>query len=242
MKESITFITLRSTPVSDKKSILNAFSKEYGRVSFVVAGGRSPEAVRRRALLMPLNIVEGIADRRAGNELMTLTQPHAVSPAGSFSGNPVKNAVALFLTEVLSLLLRESQPDPDLFDYLSLSIGRLAVASTREAANFHICFLLHLSRIIGIEPDWESYRPRTVFDMSDGRFRRPDALGGTLLTIPESEAAHKLSRMTFNNMTLFRMSHNDRNTVIDMIIRYYSMHYASLSSLRSLDVLRELFI
>ena len=43
------------------------------------------------------------------------------------------------------------------------------------------------------------------------------------------------------NMHLFRFSRRERNEALDLILEYYSLHYTSLTSLRSLDILRELF-
>ena len=241
MKQSLTFIALRSTPISDKKSVLNAYSLQAGRVAFVVSGGASREAVRRRAILQPLCIAEGVASGRNGGELLTLSQISAVRPMPGLFGNPVKNAVALFVTELLTVLLREGQPDPHLFNYIEMAIGRLANATTRQAANFHICFLLHLARIVGIEPDWETFAPGLALNLDEGLFCPASTVAPRMLSVDESAAAARLSRITFDNMGWFRFSRQQRNRALDVILAYFSLHYAPLASLRSLEVVRMLF-
>ncbi len=241
MKQNLTFIVLRSTPVNDRTTILNAYSREFGRVSFLIPAGRSREATRYRAILQPLSVAEGLGDIRHGSDLIRLSQCRPMVPMNAVYVNPVKNAVAVFISEMLSAVLHEQVQDESLFDYITLAIRHLGLMNVREAANFHICFMLHFSRLAGIEPDWESYSPGYVFDLDEGRFRAYAQLDHRMLDVAESRSAYRLSRMTFANLSCFRFTRTERNRVIDLAIMYMSTHYASLTSLRSLDVLRTLF-
>ena len=47
--------------------------------------------------------------------------------------------------------------------------------------------------------------------------------------------------MTLDNMHIFRLSRADRNAILDLLLQYYSTHFGSTSSLRSLAVVRSLF-
>jgi hypothetical protein len=50
-----------------------------------------------------------------------------------------------------------------------------------------------------------------------------------------------LSRMTWDNLGLFKYNRQQRRRILTAILEYYSLHYATLSSLRSIDVLQSLF-
>lgn len=241
MKQNLTFIVLRCTPVNDRATIINAFSREVGRVAFVIPAGVSREASRNRAILQPLSVSEGIATSQHGSELMRLSQCRPHIPMHAIYSHPVKNALALFLADALSAILREQSPDENLFDFIVLAIEHLCMSSSREAANFHICFLIHLSRLAGIEPDWRSYSPGHVFDIDEGRFRAFGGIDHRILDPSEAIVAYRLSRMTFTNLGCFRFSRSERNRILDVILIYMSAHYASLASLRSLEILRSLF-
>ncbi len=56
----------------------------------------------------------------------------------------------------------------------------------------------------------------------------------------ESAVAMLLSRMTFANMHRFRFNRTERNAIIDAMLEYYSIHYVSMRSLKSLDILRSM--
>ena len=233
-------IALRTVKYNEKHSILSAYSLEMGRVSFLVPAGAGREAVRRRALLMPLAAFECVADIRPGREIYTMREPQATNVCHGIHSHPVKGAVSLFLAEVLTVVLRENQEDVSLFAFLQYAIGQLDTAGD-SVANFHICFLYRLGRFIGIEPDVSSYREGRVFDMLDGVFRATPPLHSNYLKQEAATAVAALSRMTFDNMHRFRFSRSQRQELLDGILRYYSIHYATLSSLKSIDVLRSLF-
>ncbi len=108
-------------------------------------------------------------------------------------------------------------------------------------ANFHICFLLHLGRLLGIEPDVSTYAPGMVIDLRDGIWRGSMPLHGEWLSPEESAAAVGMLRMTYSNMASFRLTREQRSRALDLVLRYYSLHVAPLSHIRSLEILRSMF-
>lgn len=237
----ISFISLKITRYSDTQSILTAYSREWGKVAFAVNVGKGKGASRLRALTMPLGLVECDTDARPGRDVLPLRQARPLAVLTDMHSNPVKQMMAMFLAEVLSVVLRESVPDPNIYDYVAASARYLDSLPTNEVANFHICFLMHLGRILGIEPDVSTYAPGAMLDMRDGIWRPTPPLHGEVLTPEESATALSISRMTFANMGSFRFNRMQRARALDLVLRYYSLHVTPLTGLRSLDILRTLF-
>ena len=50
-----------------------------------------------------------------------------------------------------------------------------------------------------------------------------------------------LMRMDFSTMHLFRLSHQERNRIAEVLLHYYRLHIAQFPELKSLDVLKELW-
>lgn len=240
MHRTLHCVALRTIKYNERHSILSAYSLEAGRVSFLVPAGAGREATRRRALLMPLGVFECEAHSRHGQELMTMSQPRAEVVMHGIHSHPVKSAIAMFVAEVLSVVLRESQADGLLYAFLRQSVERLNDAGL-GVANFHVCFLYRLGRFVGIEPDVSTYEPGRVFDMVDGTFRRTAPLHSRFLSPDDSAALAVLSRMTYDNMRHYRYTREERRQLLSHILDYYTLHYASLSSLKSIDVLSALF-
>lgn len=237
----ISFVALKNTRYSDTQSILSAYSRELGKVAFAVAVGKGREASRLRALTMPLGLVECETDVRPGREVLALRQARPLAVFADTHSNPVKQMMAMFLAEVLSIVLRESVPDAALYDYVAASARCLDSMPAAGVANFHICFLLHLGRLLGIEPDISTYAPGSVLDMRDGIWRKSIPMHGEVLAPDDSQSAMQLQRMNYANMSTFRFTREQRSRALDMVLRYYSLHVTPLSGLRSLDILRSMF-
>ncbi len=77
--------------------------------------------------------------------------------------------------------------------------------------------------------------------MLDGTFRDSAPLHRRYIDGNDAGAVYMLSRMTWENYGHFRFSREQRRRILSQIIDYYSVHYTSLGSLRSLDVMAELF-
>ena len=65
-------MTIRTVRYDDKNSNLSAFTAERGMVSLLVSASGSKEARRRRALLMPLSIVDAEIDFKPGRDIYNL--------------------------------------------------------------------------------------------------------------------------------------------------------------------------
>lgn len=243
MYKSLDCIALRTIRYSDKNSILTAYTRQAGRLSFLIPAGTGRQAGRLRALLMPMGRFECVADIRPGRDIYQIRDVKAVvlPPVA----DPLRSTLALFIADMLSMLLREPIADSLLFDFLDESLRRLegssaASGSLRGAGllNFHICFLLRLARFLGIEPDWHTYKEGSVFDLSDGIFRQSPPLHRHFLPPGESQVAQLLGRMTFRNLGHYRFSRFERNTILDRILLYYQTHYPSVGEPGSLSILR----
>ncbi|MCI8998769.1 MAG: hypothetical protein HFJ95_07230 [Muribaculaceae bacterium] len=235
---NLSLVALKVTKHSDKQSILTALSREWGRVSLALPAGNGKSASRMRALTMPLCIIECVTERRSSREVIPMRHVQQLVPLSSLHSNPVKQMVAMFLAEVLSALLRETQEDASLFDFITSGVKILDEANESGTANFHICFLYHLGCLLGIEPDTSTYSPGSILDIRDGIWRRSMPLHRDYLTPGESDAAFRLSRMTFSNYYKYRYTREERNRILDALLHYLSVHYVSLRNLHSLDILR----
>ena len=240
MKQTLHIITLRTIKYSDRKNILTAYTLENGRMAFAVSAGAGASASRMRALLMPLSVLECEAQVQPGREIHPLLQASPMTPLHGIHTHPIKASVALFIAEILSIMLREYPADAYLWQYISYSIKTLAELPTERIANFHICFLFGLAKMIGIAPDTTEYKEGMIFDMGNGMFRLSAPLNSRHVTAKDSAAVAILSRISYRTMHLWRMSREERQTLLDGILEYISIHYVSLSNLKSLDVVRSL--
>ena len=241
MYEKLRGIVLNTIRYSDKHNIVHIYTDGRGLMSFAVPQGRTNAARMRNAMLMPLSLIDLEAGVRNGRDLSILREVRRNYPLATIYSDPMKNAIALFISELLAHVIQEPEGNAYLFSYIEQSV-KLLEELPGQIANFHICFLYHLGAHLGIQPNIESYRSGYWFDMTDGVFVPAAVRGHTLLQPQEAQVIHLLSRMTFSNMSVFRFNREERNRMLDVIINYYRLHNAAIGTLRSPDILKQLFI
>ena len=241
MYEKLRGVVLNTIRYSDKHNIVHIYTDGRGLMSFAVPQGKTHAARMRNALLMPLSLVDLEAQVRPGRELSMLRELRRNFPLATLYSDPVKNAIALFISELLTHVIQEPEGNDPLFRYIEQSV-QLLEQLPDHTANFHICFLYHLGAHLGIQPNVESFRLGYWFDMTDGVFVPAAVRGHMHLQPQEAQVIHLLSRMTFSNMRLFRFSRDERNRLLDVLISYYRLHNAAIGTLRSPDILKQLFV
>ena len=87
-------------------------------MSMVMPAGAGREARRRRALSAPLATFEGQCDIRPGRDLLAVRDVRPLPGSLAMSVDPAKSFAAVFLAEALDLLLRRSERDDSLSDFL----------------------------------------------------------------------------------------------------------------------------
>lgn len=233
-----TCITLRTIKYSDSRTIVNVLSRTRGRLAVIVADGNTPAARRRRALMMPGAAFDCLIDMRDNRSLQSLRD---VMPRRLvIGGDPMASAVIMFACDFLSALLREQQPDEFLFDFVDSALRHIT-SPGNHIANAPLAFLIGLQQFMGIAPDTSTYRDGYCFDFTGGIFRPTPPLNGKWLDAAESRALVTILRMNFQNMCRFRLSREERRTILDNLLDYYGVHFGNIHSLPSLQILRSLF-
>ena len=232
-------IVLHSLKYSDSATIVTIYTQQFGRVSYMVYGVNKKKAVCRPALLQPLSIVELDVTHTPTKEIQRIKEIRTAIPFIEIPFEPVKNSIALFLSEVLFRTLRQSEPDEELFDFLEKSI-QLLDCCERGIANFHLIFLLKLSRYLGCAPNSEK-ETNGYFDLINGVFLQQKPLHSHYLLPELSKDFLKLLNLDYQNMENSVFSRKRRMELLESIVEYYRLHIPDFNGLHSLEVLQSLF-
>ena len=111
-------IVLHAIPYNDKYSIIYMYTEAFGRTSYLVARSRGKKSPVSRALFMPLSVLEMEVEHLNKRDLHRIRETKLCYPLTEVFCNPVKNVLALFLAEVLFRVVKDTEPDQRLFDYL----------------------------------------------------------------------------------------------------------------------------
>lgn len=241
MLHKIKGVVLHALKYNDNALIVDMYTQEGGRASFWVPVARSRKSTLKSVVFQPLSLVEVEAEVRANVSLHRVKEVKLLHPFQSIPYDPYKSAIALFVAEFLYRAVREEGENRPLFDYLQYAVHWLDTCQ-KGSANFHLVFLLRLSRFLGFYPNLDDYRRGCLFDLQNACFTTsltvpPDYL----LTATETEQLRQLMRMNYHNMHLFAMSRNERVRLLQLIDRYYRLHLPDFPKLKSQEVLTALF-
>lgn len=240
MTEKIVALVLNVRKYNDKNVIVTMYTRSRGRLSFISPTGTGKASNARRARLQPLSFISTDLNYKPGAELQRLGSVTLVEPWNDLYFNDTKRALSLFLSEFLYRLLNATMAEEDLFDFLIDSL-RLLDRMESGVEDFHIPFLVSMLSFAGIQPDVSGFADDKIFDFNSGSFQYPEEAGPVVLSPMESKEVRLISRLNFNNIKKIRLNNISRRQILYGLLNYYSFHYPGLNSLKTVDVLREVF-
>ena len=239
MIETTQGIVLHYNRYNDDSAIVDIYTLSRGSVSFLVRDRRGQrKGSLHTTLLRPLNIIELVFDYRPTQSLQRIQELHIAHCYTSLPYHPVKEAVALFLSEFLHGALRSEVQNTDLYHYILYSLQWFD--TTNEGlANFHVAFLVRLTHYLGFWPNIKGRESLPYFDLRDSITSETEPPHGFYIKGEETAVLPKLLRMNLRNMHCFRLNRQQRNRILDVLTLYYQLHVPEFRNPKSLSVLRE---
>ena len=233
-------IVLHSLKYGESRLIVDMFTRTFGRQSFIVSIPKTSKGKIKKQFFQPLTLLEIETDIRPKLQLQKLNDVRLLTPFASIPFEPDKLAISLFVAEFLYYALRSEQRNELLYDYLEYSIMWLD-GQQANFANFHIVFLLRLTRLLGFYPNMDDYEDGDYFDLRESEFMRNPPVHRDFLHPEEAQKVQLMMRMDFPTMHLFCMSHDDRNRLLEISIKYYRLHLPDFPEMKSIEVLQALY-
>lgn len=231
-------IVLSSIKYGDTSLIVRAFTQSDGVKSYLLKGVlASKKAKIRPAYFLPLMQLEIVANHRNKGTLESLRDVKVSVPYQTLHTNIVKNSVVLFLAEILGNSIQEQEQDESLFNYLEYAFQWMDVH--KPSPNFHILFLLNLTKYLGFYPD-TSYTNLPFFDLLEGSFCKTPSLN-PLIQNENLDNFKKFLGMNFEALQAIQLTKSNRRELLKTVIEYYKLHVHGFREPKSLAVLNAVF-
>ena len=232
-------IVLHALKYGETRLIIDVFARETGRLSLIASMPKTQKGRLKKQYFQPMTLLEIEYEQRQRVQLQRLKDARLLTPYVSIPFSPEKLALSLFVAEFLYHALRSEQQDEPLFAYISGAMQWLDMASGGYA-NFHLTFLMRMSKFLGFFPNLES-TPSPYFDLREGHFCSEVPMHRDFLQPDDAQRIRTLMRMDFPTMHVFQLNRNDRNRIVDVLLHYYRLHIPQFPELKSLSVLQELW-
>ena len=230
-------IVLSALKFGDTSLIVKCFTKKEGVKSYMIRGVlKAKKGKLKPAYFQPLTQLQLTASHTNKNTLNSIKEVQVLNSYETIYTSIVKQSIVMFLSEVLSNVIREEEENVYLYDYLETALIWL---DTHDAiANFHLLFLLNLSSYLGFYPDTQE--DGCGFNLLEGSFTNSLA---HKLTISGQElvAFKKLLGINFDAIDQVSFHKKERQVILKIIIRYFELHLDGFREPKSLSVLETVF-
>jgi DNA repair protein RecO (recombination protein O) len=231
-------IVLRKVQYTGNSFIVNIYTRQHGMVPFLIRGVSGKNSRVRASTLQVLSRVEISYDYREKSDVQIISSI-SLNPEATVSfDEPEKTTVAFFIAEVLHKTLREESPDEDLFAFIDQSLE--VFYSQPFNSNFHLIFLLKLTRFFGFFPSGQWNSDDSSFDLFTGHYMPAGSKSIHSLNEAESRIFYQISISQYVGDAL-HFNNTSRRSVLAHIVDYYRLHVESIGEIKSLNVLTDVF-
>lgn len=231
-------IVLSSLKYGDTSLIIKAFTASDGLKSYLLKGIlTSKKGKLKTALFQPLTQLEIVANHRNKGTLESIREAKVKHHYQTLHTDIGKNALTMFLAEMLSSSIHEEEPNQNLFDFLEASLQWLD--AHEGVSNFHIYFLLRLSKYLGFFPD-TSQANASCFDLLEGEFTDTPSLNPILIGNNLTYFKTFLG-INFDAIETVRMTKTERQDLLKSLVLYFELHLQGFRKPKSLAILNEVF-
>ncbi|RTQ44980.1 DNA repair protein RecO [Hymenobacter gummosus] len=227
-------IVLNYLKYRETSIIARIYTEQRGVQSYVVNGVRKAKPPGRIALFQPFTLLDMVAYVSPRGGLTRLSEYRCLRPFHTLPYDVRKSSVVLFLSEVVSRVLREEEANEALFEFLYQAI--VAFDEQEEGfENFSLMFLLRLAHYLGFGPESGQQITEQVAFATDANL--PGTTRPTVLRFQEFE--HFFDELLAGDPNASVPNGRVRRELLTILLRYYQLHVENLGDIRSLDVLSD---
>jgi DNA repair protein RecO (recombination protein O) len=234
-------LVMRSVKYGETSLVVTVFTEVFGLQSYMVSGVRktSAKGASSAGQYQPGALLDLVVYHHGQHNLQRIRESGWAYIYRQLYTDIRKNAVSLFMVELLQKCLRQPEPQPDLFQFTEDALRHLDEADPLVAANYPIYFALHLSHFFGFRMQDSYDEDNSILDLREGEFRYntphyPEWAGPEL----SRYVSLFLKAIHPSDLSDIHINRELRRKLLDMILTYYRLHSAEFGEMRSVPVLQ----
>jgi len=234
-------IVLRVVKYGETSVIVAIFTELFGLQSYLVNGVRtdSKKGSSKANLFQPSAILDLVVYH---NELKNLQRLREFKWGYLYQHiffNVLKNAVALFMIELLQKCLKQPESNTDLYHFSEDAFIYLDEADESVVANFPLFFALHLASFFGLRIQDNYSEEKSFVDLREGLFvadqpNHMDFLEGEYSYI----TSQLLKIMQPQELKQIKLNQEKRRILLQAYQIFYTLHIQDFGPMKTLPVLQ----
>ena len=220
--------------------IVKIFTELFGIQSYIVNGVRTKSKTSKAHYFQPACILELEVYHSDLKNLQRIKEMRWSYLYQKVLNDVVKNAVALFIVELLYKCLKEPEENTHLFKFSENTLVVLDETGYDVAGNLPLHFSVHLPKFFGFRLQDNYSAKNNVFDPVEGRFTanvEEEIIGRKDIAFYISQLIKITEPGDLNKITL--SVHQRRNIFAQMML-FYQYHFADFGTMNTLSVMQEI--
>ena len=199
----------------------------------MVKGVRAAKSKSKAAMLQPLTLLEMEVSHRENKGLQYIKEFRRAFVYQSIPFDTLKSTLSFFLLEVITKSIREHEPNMEMFEFI------YALDEEKKLnPDFHLLFLVHLSRYLGFAPHGNFSEENCFFEMGEGVFVAEQSTLN-IMNKKESSLLSDLLEINLFEKSVLKISRTERKAMMKNLLKYYQFHLENFS-LKSPEILEEI--
>jgi DNA repair protein RecO (recombination protein O) len=236
-------IVLRAVKYGETSLVVTIFTELFGVQSYLVNGVRAStkKGSGKASLFQPTAILDLVVYHNELKHLNRIKEFRWGYLYKHILSDVRKNAVALFMVELLTKCLKQPEGNADLFHFSEDAFVHLDESTDTVMANYPLFFALHLPLFFGFRIDDNYSATRVFLDLHEGSFTATAPAHPHFLDEKQAYITSQLLKVQQpEELGDIKLNHEFRRNLLFAYERFYALHIQDFGTMRTLPVLREI--
>src|SRR5579859_8133065 len=234
-------IVLRTVKYGETSLIVTVYTELFGIQAYLVNGVRSSsrKGPGKANLFQPASMLDLVVYHHEMKNLQRIREFRWGYLYQHIFFDVVKNAVALYMVEILQKCLKQPEPNPELFYFIEDAFMHLDISEGTVLANYPLFFVLHLAGFFGFRIG-DNYSDKCpVLDLREGVFVHEHPIHQDYLEGQFSYITAQLLRARKpDELREMPLNHEQRRRLLQAYLVFYAFHVPDFGEMRSVSVLQ----
>ena len=235
-------IVLRTVKYGETSVIAAIYTELFGLQSYLVNGVRTTtkKGPGKASLFQPGAMLDLIVYHNDLKNLQRIKEFKWGYLYKNIFSDIFKNAVALFMVELLSKTIKQPEQNTDLFHFIEDAFLHLDESGQNVVANFPLFFSLHLATLYGFRLS-DEYSPKNNYlDLQEGEFVHEQPVHPYFLADPYSHTISQLLKtLQPHELSSIHLNRDARRILMIACQQFYALHIQDFGTMKTLPVLQE---
>jgi DNA repair protein RecO (recombination protein O) len=235
-------IILRTVKYGETSIITTVYTELFGVQSYIVKGVRqtSKKTSSKANYFQPATVLQMEVYHHQQKQLQFIKEYQLAVNYQTLFYDVVRNAIAVFVVEVIQHTLKQPEANPDLYDLLESTLIAIDAGSATTVANIPLYFILQLATALGFQIQGNFSEQTRVLNLQEGFFEMQEPLHNNFLKDEMAAIVSVLQQTcSISDLEKIALNQQKRRELLQALQLYLSLHVQDFGTLKSFQILQE---